>query len=268
MPPRLITGAILAFWLGMTGWLLYREVMPAMLAEVSPSYMPDFTEELSTPVVTWTIFRDGVQIGHANSRIGKMGAGFQLNSSFHFNEKVAPLELVESVDLVSDGLKLQGFRYKFVLTDLGTFEVKGKVIDDAMEPKLFVNGAESKLLDLGKIDMGQQSSFVSTLNLVNRLRYLHEGQTWKVHSFDPSSSIQKLGGGDLFKLFAVPPLIAQVKTGDLPWDGKDIPCYKIEYREAGKDVTARTWARRLDGLVLRQELSLFGINMVFERMTR
>jgi hypothetical protein len=268
MPPRLITGAILAFWLGMTGWLLYSEVVPAMLAEVSPSYMPDFTEELSTPVVTWTIYRNGDQIGHANSRIAKVGSGFQLNSSFLFNDKVAPLELVESVDLVSDDLKLKGLRYKFILTDLGTFEVKGKVIDNALEPHLFVNGVESKILDLGKIDMAQQSSFVSTLNLVNRLRYLHEGQTWKVHSFDPSSSIQKLGGGDLFKLFTVPPLIAQVKTGDLVWHGKGVPCYKIEYREAGKDVSARTWASRLDGLVLRQELSLFGINMVFERMAR
>lgn len=268
MPPRLITGAILAFWLTMTGWLLYREVVPAMLAEVSPSYMPDFTEELSTPIVAWNIIYNGERAGSANSRITKVGQGFEFRTILNFNEKLPPFEQVDTMNRVTDDGKLLALDYKFVLANVATFEIKGKIMNQNLEPHVFVNGVETKMLDLGKIEIAQQGNFVSTLSLVNRLRYLHEGQTWKVNSFDPSSTIKKLGGGDFFKMFAVAPLIAQVKTGTLHWDDRDIACYKIEYHEAGKDVAARTWARKLDGLVLRQEASLFGMNMAFERMQK
>lgn len=269
MPPRLITGAILVFWLGMTGWLLQREVVPAWLADTPPSYLPDFTEELSTPVVSWTIFRDGERAGSANSRIVRVGRGYEFRSIYNFNEKVAFLEQVDTHDRLTDEGHLEAFRHKFVLAKVGTFEMKGKVLEGKLQPQIFVNGVEAKMFDLGSIDMSrQEGDAVNTLSLINRLRNLRENQTWKVPSLDFTSSVQKLGGGDLLNMFAVRPMLATAKIGALAWDGKEVPCYKIEYREPGKDVAALTWARRMDGLVLRQELSLFGINMVFERMAK
>jgi hypothetical protein len=61
-------------------------------------------------------------------------------------------------------------------------------------------------------------------------------------------------------------LIAEVKTGDLTWDKKKIACFVIEYAEPGKEPVARTWVRRSDGLVLQQEASHMGIDLVLERV--
>ena len=87
MPPRLITLAIIAFWLTMTGFLIHYEVMPMMLAEVSPHFQPDLTDEISSPLVGWTVLRDGNRIGSGTSKVIANDDGqFEFRSSFHFEK--------------------------------------------------------------------------------------------------------------------------------------------------------------------------------------
>src|ERR1700730_10545815 len=114
MPPRLITGAILVFWLAMTGWLIQREVVPAMLAEASPSFMPNLTAEISAPIITWIILRDGDRIGSAHSRFAKDGRDFQFRATFNFNDKMETLQHAEIVDRVTDDGRPVALHYRFV----------------------------------------------------------------------------------------------------------------------------------------------------------
>ena len=267
MPPRLVSGAIVAFWLVMTAWLIEREVVPMMLADASPSYMPNFTDEIGTPTILWFVERDGTRIGSATSRImaGK-GHTFEFHSTFLFNEKVPLLRQVNSVDRLGEDGKIRGMKVAFHTDKLGTYELRGDVVDDVLEPVILVNGVETRLFEIGKIDMRSQGSTVNTLTLVNRLRNLYEGQTWVSRRFDPFGNLRgQLIGADLLKSYAVPDLIAKVKIDSLHWHRKEVECFTIEYNEPGKDVIARTWVRRRDGLVLQQELNLFGMSVVIHR---
>ena len=56
-----------------------------------------------------------------------------------------------------------------------------------------------------------------------------------------------------------------MKADTLKWDKKEVVCNVIEYRELGKEVAARTWVRKSDGLVLQQEAS-FGFELVLRRV--
>src|SRR5471030_1683909 len=59
MPPRFLTLTILAFWLGMTGWLAYRDLWPRWRAGEPPPYSIDLADEArrqSVPVL-WTVYR-------------------------------------------------------------------------------------------------------------------------------------------------------------------------------------------------------------------
>src|SRR4051794_40370304 len=69
MPSRFATAAIILFWLAMTGWLIEREVVPMMIAEDSPSYQVNLTDEIGSPIVNWTVLRDGKRIGSGTSSI-------------------------------------------------------------------------------------------------------------------------------------------------------------------------------------------------------
>jgi hypothetical protein len=275
MPPRLITGAILAFWLVMTGWLIEREVVPMMLADVSPSFQPDLTDEIGSPVVAWTVLQDGKRLGSANSRVHAIDdRTFEFQSSMRFNQfTFGPLNVqeIDHMYRVSEDQKLLTVTTKLVgKLLLGnsdfTLEMKGEVINDELQPRLFLNKDEITL-DIGKIKFVQKGNFVNPMHLLNRLRGLREGKTWTINLPDLQGGANNEFMGDLIKRVGGPSvLIAEVTTDTLAWDHKEVACYKIEYHEPGKEVTVRTWVRKTDGLVLQQDTSQFGFDLVLQRI--
>ncbi|MBI3823344.1 MAG: hypothetical protein HY289_11795, partial [Planctomycetes bacterium] len=262
MPPRLITAAILIFWLGMTGWLMQREVVPMMLADLSPSIQPDLTDEIGNPVISWTILRKGKRAGSAQSRIVLKGEGtLELYSTFNFAEPILTMTKLECMERIADGRRLQAMSIKFETESRLVAEIRGEVVNQKMAPKLFHNGIEVKFLDLGTIDMAHQADVTNPMNLVNRVRDLYDGRTWKVTMFNPLQGVQNQLVSDIMKPMMVPALIAQVSVDTLQWNDEDVVCYRIEYHEVGKEVIARTWVRKSDGLVLQQESSHLGFEM-------
>ena len=280
MPPRLITGAILAFWLVMTGWLIEREVVPMMLADVSPSFQPDLTDEIGSPVIAWTVLKDGKRLGSANSRVqANDDRSVEFQSSYQFNQFTMGLVEIQQIDQrykISEEGKLLTLSAKFVGKSpaaallLGkpdfTLDLKGEVVKDELLPRLFLNN-EEKTPDIGKIKFVQKGNFVNPMHLLNRLRGLHEGKTWTIALPDLQSGTNNQFMGDLIKQAGGPSvLIAEVTTDSLVWDHKEVACYKIEYHEPGKEVTVRTWVRKTDGLVLQQDTSQFGFDLVLQRL--
>ena len=266
MPSRLMTGAILAFWLGMTALLIQREVVPMMVADASPTYQLDLTDEIGAPLIGWRIKNDGKRAGSATSRIvAKEDRGYEFHSTFHFDKALSGLKQIESVDRINEDGKLQALSIK-ITHEHGLFEIRGEVVNQAMEPQ-FLDGEGNKLFQWGKIDMAQQGSVINTLSLLSRLRRLDEGQTFKVTGLDPFRGVAHALGGGLIKQMSAPSsLIATVSIGTLTWNKREVSCYKIEYHETGKEVNARTWVRKLDGMVLQQESSHLGFEMTVERI--
>lgn len=301
MPSRLITGAILVFWLGMTGWLIQREVVPMMLADAAPAYQIDLTEELEwternggtrrgSNEVRWTVDLNGErQTKAARSRVvANEDRTYEFRSFFQFDKDLLKIEAlgfkidIEEMEnmyrVTRDGkllavsaivgANLGPRRIKKGRPDLGepefTFGIKGDVLDGQFEPIVFSGTFEHKL---DKFDVPQQGNIVNPMHLVNRLLGLHDGKTWKITLVDPFEGLKAQYGGQILKHVAGPStLIAKVTTDTLDWDRHEVSCYKIEYHEAGKDVTARTWVRKADGLVLRQESAHLGKALVLQRI--
>ena len=267
-----MTGFILAFWLTMTGWLIHREVVPMMVADISPSYQIDLTDEIGSPMVGWVVFRDKKRIGSGTSKINTTEErAFEFRSIFNFDQfhiGVKPLQVqinqIESMYRVTEEGKLQALSAMVIVHQGAALGIRGNVVDDVLDARFFSDNLEHKV---GNIDLPQRGSVVNPMHLVNRLRGLHVGQTWKITILDPVRVVmaELLGEGAKHGM-STAPLLAEVKLDILEWGGKEVLCYKIEYSEPGKEVSARTWVRKLDGLVLQQDAQHLGVEMSLKRM--
>lgn len=296
MPSRLITGAILLFWLGMTGWLIQREVVPMMLADAAPAYQIDLTEELEwtdengglrrgSIDVRWSVDLDGKRLEKAarSNVIANEDRTYDFRSFYYFDEKMIKIanwdveQLDNSYRVTQDG-KLVSVSATIGVNsgprkrnkkrpDLADPEflcgIKGEIRDATFEATVFFGALEHKL---EKFPVTQQGSIVNPMHLVNRVRGLYEGKTWKIPRVDPFEGLRnKFGAGVLGQTAGPANLIAQVSVDSMVWDRKEVACYKIAYK-AGEDVVASTWVRRVDGLVLKQEAELMGKSLVLQRI--
>jgi hypothetical protein len=286
MPPRFITAAIVIFWLGMTGWLIYREVVPTMIADAAPPFHIDLTEEIEWTeknggkrgsFVRWNVDYNGKRVGKAYSRVvARPDRSYEFQSNFDFEERkftVGPISVdkMQNMYRIAEDGKLAALSSDLE-SALGTVRVRGEVVEGSFEAKVLVDSplpligkAEHKF---DKVDFPQEGNVLNPMHLVNRLRVngvggLHDGKTWKIPLLDPFGGIvEKLVG----KKMSIPVLIAVVTVDSLHWDKKDVVCYKIDYHEPGKEVTASTWVRKTDGLVLQQQSEHQGFKMVLQRM--
>jgi hypothetical protein len=277
MPPRIVVAAIIAFWLAMTGLLIHREVVPMMIADVSPSFTPDLTDEIGSPLVGWTVKRGDDRIGSGTSRVIANDDGkYEFRSTFHFDDLAvgpAHIRLMENMYRVTEDGKLVAVATKVSLNlsknrnilaqpDL-SFGIQGDVVDSIFSPVVTIEGKE---FELDKVNMPQEGSIINPMHLVNRLRGLRAGQTWKINMIDPFRGLRDKFMGDLATGKRIPALIAEVKAESLTWNKKEVACLVIEYREPGKEVIAKTWVRKSDGLVLRQDADHLGFKMILERV--
>jgi hypothetical protein len=71
MPPRWVRVAIVVFWLAVTGYLFWRDLLPRLQPGQPPPYAVELVEEARTSraYVTWLVERDGVLVAHARTRV-------------------------------------------------------------------------------------------------------------------------------------------------------------------------------------------------------
>jgi hypothetical protein len=94
------------------------------------------------------------------------------------------------------------------------------------------------------------------------LKGLRAGQQWVQPVVDPLMM-------SVSSLLAPPPLRqldADVDSSTLFWNGAEVLCWRIDYRERPDKIVARTWVRREDGLVLQQEASHAGRELILQRL--
>jgi hypothetical protein len=317
MPPRNLTLAIVAFWLGITGWMVYRDLWPRLHSGEPPPFAIDLTDEVSVgnvlgqgpgaqftaQAIPWSIQLRGKRIGYALTRVQRHeDRTFELVAELRFDPKLdaGPLEVkrvTSSYHVTSSG-ELLGLGIRALLEDqagllrafiasLGVptlrgtqveVGIEGEVKDGLFHPHamaydndptkppaqaLIKKELPEGILKLHPVPISEGGTVLNTMQPLNRLQGLREGQTWRVPRIDPLEAVLatlNMGGPPRIRY-----LDAQVSSGTLSWGGRDEPCWRIDYAEPGRPEAARTWVRRRDGLVLQQEARQDGTEMVLRR---
>jgi hypothetical protein len=262
MPPRWITVTIIGFWLATTGWMLYQEVSLRYHAGEPPPFGIDLTDEVGANTITWSLLEKGERVGIGKSYVRRRGdRTFQLYSDFRFTESLRFLSFkkVTSITHVTADGKLLGMSAEVEAEPpfVGeiTARVQGQVDNGFLRPQVEVESAKGKIrLPLNE-KVKVPGNVLNPMLLVNKYQGIRAGLSWRVPLLNPTS----------FNNLTIPFLDAEVSAATLAWHRKEVPCFRIDYREPGKKVTARTWVRQKDGLVLQQQAEHNGRQLILER---
>lgn len=280
MPSRLWTVIIVAFWLAASAWLFSRDLWPRLRPGEPPPFVIDLVDEArrTAPRIRWVIRRGDRQIGTLRTWVEYHdptdtfelhGELKQLNLDGIPGHRVQAPEVTgmyrvtregELREMVAAGeLQVSGVLFNAKLS--GHFH--GQVRDRRFQPEAYVVLGDVKHpLDLPPVPVSGRGSVLNPMHPLNRIRGLRPGQQWTMPVVDPLgdflSALQKGQPKDRVLQAQVLP-----ETKLLTWNGREWQCLVIEYE--GDDRSARTWLRVEDGLVLRQEATMYGERLVMER---
>jgi hypothetical protein len=272
MPSRPLILAILAFWLATTTWLIYREILPGLQSGEPPPYSIDLADEVSAQSISWRALQDGKDIGTVLTQVRRQpDHTFALDADFkadRLNLLGVEVKNLRSRYTVTRGGDLRElsimlkFLFRGQAIELG---IAGKVEQGVFSPALAVEGIDVQRTPLPKLNpvpVAGHGNILNPLHPLNRLRGLRAKQRWIQPVVDPLMM-------SVSSLIAPPPvrqLEAEVDSSALFWNEAEVLCWRIDYRERADKVAARTWVRREDGLVLQQEASHAGRELVLQRI--
>ncbi len=283
MPPRPISIAIILFWLGTTGALVYQELEPRFRAGEPPPFTIPLTADVGENIVNWNVLQKGKQIGNGFTRIQRQpDRTYEFFARFKMMEKLQTLGEVEDLKVIStyrtteQGNLVAANAELTCLVDaklLGKHSVEfsfdGTVKDQQMHPKVVVklSGAEFQP-ELVPFPVAESGNMLNPMHLVPKIAGLREGRSWRIPLMDPLQAIPA-DYRDLVptKGMVVKELIATVQAEDRDWHGTVEPCFKISYAKSGERPLAATWVRRRDDLVLEQWASYEGFEYNLQRVT-
>jgi hypothetical protein len=129
-------------------------------------------------------------------------------------------------------------------------ELKGVVEDGVFCPKIYLDGTETHLgpFQPRPIPVATMGDVFNTMHLLDKIPDLWVGRTWKI------AHLNLVGLMVPGRTVTTSIMIAEVGEDELEWQNQKVSCFRIDYREPGKKVTAHTWVRRRDGLVLCQQV--------------
>jgi hypothetical protein len=284
--------AIVAFWLGATGWLAWRDLWPRWRPGGPPPYHIDLVEEVQrrdpdrdTPLNTrlWTVLQDGNETMQARSWVEHRPADDTFALHLKFNPRLSFQSsdagrklLVPDMRFVSSLLRVTregGLRELEVQVavkgSLGPLRVPdnsmlllaGEVRGDHFFPRYRVAQADVTLWEghLSAVEVSYHGSVLVPQHPVNRIRGLRPGQSWRMPVVDPFAATFGLAD-------AVRHVNARVLPEPQTLQWKQNPpktCLVIEYE--GEDEKAATWVEVGSGLVQRQEAAFGGHRLVLQR---
>lgn len=289
MPPRFFSLLIVVFWLATSSWLVRKEVGPNVEAGQPPPFHIDLIDEGprgEAVAIRWGIYR--VQ-GAGHKRIGRARTWViyrDHDDTFEFHNEITQLQLaniftfqvkvprMDSMYRVNRDGALQELAANVTVSVAGVelyAKITGPVRERRFVPHCVVEsqfwGRQEVAVD--PVEVSGNGSVLNPMHPVNRLTKLRPGQRWRLPVVDPLFDVV---GALVGKLADVPVpnlgprvLDAEVLAEPQPfvWGNKEYECHVIEYK--GDDVSARTWVRRSDGLVLQQEAGRHGNTVILQR---
>lgn len=258
MPSKPWIVTIVLFWLVTTSAFFYRDLWPALKTGQPPPFSIDLSDEArrQSAAVSWSIQRGDKRIGELQTTVLYRDSDdtFELQCRTRNIDMlgVRITEMTETYRVTREG-ELREVTADGQLSVLGAAlkaHVGGQVIDKRLRPRLQI---ESTLINvdmpIDPVDIA--GSVLNPMHPVNRVTGLRLGQQWRLPQVDPlrdilASLVPGSSPGIRF-------LDAQVLPRKMPimWKGRPTECFVIEYKS--DDMSARTWVRDVDGLVLRQE---------------
>ena len=290
MPPRWVSAAIIVGWIAAVAWLFRLEIWPALEPGAPPPFTIDLAEEAQTTKlpINWRVYQNGHYTLNAKTSVEHRVKenDFTLRAVFtpppfqtDADKNAAAAEKIDIRNMTSayrvtpEGqlLRLEvSMECNFKALNIPcNLRVWGDVRDGQFMPHYEIESLNTrKTFSLPPVAVSSQGSVVMPLHPVNRIGGLKPGQQWRVPVFDPvSDSLASLTGGSGEVRF----LRAKVRpqTEMLSWNHTETPCLVIDYHEerARKEeqMTAETWVRAADGLVLKQIADLSGTRWEMKR---
>jgi hypothetical protein len=302
MPSRLGIVAILFFWCCVTGYVAYRDLYPRFFADTPPQIGIELVDELSSAATQWTIYRvddtTGVatKIGAMTGRTEYVGA----DDTFRFITNYRGLKYDTfsiSVEVPTGTVTIRTDREGRLREQsmLGKFDIQmqGQTVATAeadvtgiVQDGLLVGRAKLSIPGFFKEPFNEElkpvavpeGRILNPMMPVDRLKGVVPGRRWTIRQTNPmEESLQALILAVLAKnnmnSKLLPQfnndseLLAEVRSSpeNLTREGKSVSCWVIHYESADKQRTAKTYVRRENGQVLRQEASGMGNRFVIDR---
>jgi hypothetical protein len=295
MPSRSVSLAILAFWLLAAGWFVVRDVRPFNRSGEPPPYVIALADEALPNNVPfrWTCTLHGKKIGTVSTALVYKASddAFELQAR---SPKLTFLELplsgngriTISANDYDDRVRVTRSGELRMMRTLVNLVIEG--VTPAISARLILsaavrNGRLERQFRLESPQIGQfepvlesvdppHGSMLNPMHPVVRITGLRPGQNWRQPLIDPRTDILRAALSQWLPGKAAPlpdpprELAARVlpEADLLEWPGESHWCFVIEYRD-GEDYIARTWVRKTDGAVLRQEAGAHGETLVLQR---
>ncbi|MCI0378883.1 MAG: hypothetical protein L0215_14850 [Gemmataceae bacterium] len=271
MPSRLTVLLIALFWLATTSWLVVREMVPRWLAGDAPKIAFDITDEIAVNTAKWQIWMKGEPAGNCQTSVKRLpDRTFELRSELKFDSPVIARQfpvkkITNQYRVTKDGEFLEigtkiyanpdALQKGLQVPDLES-EISGPVEQGLWKAKLFALGQE--LIPLQPIKLKDRQRFLNPMQVFSKLQGLFAGQRWMEPLFDPIAAGLPVPS-------SITELDAIAEREVLVWHGQEFACFRINYSEPGKKVSASTWVRSRDGLVLQQEAFHQGMDLTLVR---
>jgi hypothetical protein len=284
MPPRLVVVAIVGAWLAAIGWLIAGRLQkPAD----RPPFAIDLADEVAPQHASWIIFRDGKQVGHAETRIAPRKDGTfelttrlrDLNLSRDHIELKIPLVAVTRV--VSHDGDLRSVEAKALMNVQGPgldghvdATIRGRAVGADFVCDCELDTGSGKIVEpLDPVPLGAATTF-APLEPLHKYPPLRVGQSWRLSNVDTVSeglslafrqAVTKKIGVELGGPGAPKEVRARVTadTEEIIHRERTYVCRMIVF-EADR-VIARVWFDITDGKVIRQEATVLGQVLILQR---
>ncbi len=302
MVQRIYPFFVVCLWLASTSWLIVAKVLPPLLGGTPPDYQAALAREQPKPDY-WKIRWNDLALGFAASHVYHHPEGVrELRNVVQLKDAPIDTMIFEALgiskspgvwskwarSMIGSGAEfradllirtqvwfdafghLSGFNSMLDLGDHSTLlKIDGQIREDGKLEVLARFGeaaggvaSQDGALLRQTVDLPKNVLFEDAFTPRGELKNLHVGQSWTIpvyRPFPPNSPVQILA--------------VEVERHEVVfWEGRDVEAMVLTYRsDAGSGLTASReplateWVRS-DGLVLRQEVSLSGVRLQFERL--
>lgn len=279
MPSREARIIVIVFWMVMTSWLVYRDLLPQWgFGELN--YRVLLADRAVEETSRWRILLDGKRLGSVHSIVRPETDGsHRLKTSVEFNLQTltesANLQRLPNDELSLSRLLLQS---EFLISPMGkleTLSIIGSVESTRLRFQLegMVRGNKLFLVNDGLPFLKKESEFsldpqtliISQIGPLDRIPNLWVGKRWITRFVDPfKRALPNLVGGFLGGTDLAMEIIHNEVTSmeTISWRDQSWACFAIEHRHDNQ--RGKTWVRASDGLVLRQESVFSGRQIIVE----
>lgn len=281
MHSRWYNVAVVVLWVSTMTWLLRCKVLPTLLVGNPPSYPAILAAQKEEPVAGWKISVNGRPVGAAASKTQALSEGMtEVRNRVRFDhlplQEILPQRfqsLLPSLDFGNIPLEAHSFVVFDSFGKLSEFQsgigfdpkedfvkIRGRIDGAALVLEIRHGQTRPQEISLG---VPRNAMLNDSLSPQSRLPGLSEGQTWTVEIYSPLASPDN------------PTEVLQAtveRKTPMIWNREPMEAWLVVYRSDpggslrnGGEVRGKLWVSP-EGIVLRQEVMLFGAALTFDRL--